>query len=89
LKGTRRHVDIVKFATGTTIFDLERNGFALEIDLNHSAADRVIVGIDTVVTGEMVKQVFRNSTDEICINVVDATSTLASLKECAITLERS
>jgi len=55
------------------------------IDLNHSAADRVLVGIDTVVTGEMVKQVFRNSTDVICINVVDTTSTLASLIECAIT----
>jgi len=72
-------------ATGTTILDHDRNGFALVIDLNLSAADRVLVGIDTVVTGESVKQEFRNGTDEICINVGDATSTQASRKECALT----
>jgi hypothetical protein len=84
VKGRWREVKISKGATCTTVSDCDCNTFALICGCDRSATYRVVVGIDAVVTGEVVEKKVGDGGDFVVVVIRDTARTQASSVESAL-----
>jgi len=84
VKGRRREVEVGFGTTCTTIGDNDSNTFPLISGCDFPATHRVVVGVDVVVTREVVEKKVRDSSDVVTVGVRDTTRTQASSVESAL-----
>jgi hypothetical protein len=73
VEGGGREVEVELRAAGAAVSDRDRDLVATVMCRDLAAADGVVVGVATLVTGERVVQQMRHSGNEVRIMVGDAT----------------